>query len=305
MNDEHDNAITDMEFLLKNSKPKTASEPSLRYFRDLLYTKDYTVVETSIPLTSPWRVVFQRAREAVTADGSPIKPDDDHTRKVYESNAFAQPDISKFIERLKVLPNKPKEVVRVTTTASASTTTPDNLHAYEVHNGVLHLEDGMYRRKSDGTIFKVYHTVHGANTQVAKRLKVTGDTASNNLTVKFVYEGRRPLSTLSPTERLTIAEAAEFGAVYGICCICSRTLTNELSIALGIGPVCGEREFGGDFEFMVERAKFGKVKPKDYIDAEVISVDEEDPNIDPVAEIARLKAYIASLDVKIVEAGGK
>ena len=115
----------------------------------------------------------------------------------------------------------------------------------------VELQDGMYNL--NGIFYKVYHTVNGANVQVAKRLQVTeiGDEAE----VSFVYEGKKPLYKLAPEMRLTIEEAKAFGALYGTCCICGRTLTNELSIHLGIGPVCGKREFGGEFVFMLDSAK--------------------------------------------------
>ena len=55
--------------------------------------------------------------------------------------------------------------------------------------------------------------------------------------------------------KLTLQEAADFGHIYGSCCICSRELTDELSIALGIGPVCGKREFGGEFTTIMKAKK--------------------------------------------------
>lgn len=36
---------------------------------------------------------------------------------------------------------------------------------------------------------------------------------------------------------------AEFGKRFGICAICGRELTNETSVARGIGPVCYGRAF--------------------------------------------------------------
>src|SRR3546814_14873504 len=55
-----------------------------------------------------------------------------------------------------------------------------------------------------------------------------------------VYESRFDYAAsvvrrLSLETRLSLDEAKEFGAVYGVCCVCSRTLTNEESIAAGIG----------------------------------------------------------------------
>jgi uncharacterized protein DUF6011 len=39
-------------------------------------------------------------------------------------------------------------------------------------------------------------------------------------------------------EPMTTEHAEEFGKLYGVCAVCGQTLTNETSIARGIGPVC-------------------------------------------------------------------
>lgn len=41
--------------------------------------------------------------------------------------------------------------------------------------------------------------------------------------------------------KMTLEEAEEFGALYGFCCVCGRTLTRESSIEAGIGPVCADK----------------------------------------------------------------
>ena len=69
------------------------------------------------------------------------------------------------------------------------------------------------------------------------------------------YEGKAPLKSLTPAMKLTYEDAKQFGVIYGVCCACARTLTDELSVYLGIGPVCGQREFGGDFKFKIKEAK--------------------------------------------------
>lgn len=40
------------------------------------------------------------------------------------------------------------------------------------------------------------------------------------------------------------ASALAFGKNFGVCSCCGRTLTNELSISLGIGPICRSKFFG-------------------------------------------------------------
>lgn len=111
------------------------------------------------------------------------------------------------------------------------------------------LEDGMYRRPN-GEVVKVYVTVHGASQRVAKVLRVLDDDERYTKTLRgrevevraeFEYAGKRGLRGLTPEMRMTFEEAVEFGAIYGVCCVCSATLTNETSIELGIGPVCRRR----------------------------------------------------------------
>lgn len=46
------------------------------------------------------------------------------------------------------------------------------------------------------------------------------------------------IRNLSERTLLSLEEAKEFGVLYGTCCVCARTLTNEDSIAAGIGPIC-------------------------------------------------------------------
>lgn len=91
------------------------------------------------------------------------------------------------------------------------------------------LEDGMYRM--DGEIYKVQHAVHGSGRQYAKQLVGEGSEWG------FEYAAGA-IRKLRPEHRMTLEEAKEFGALYGTCCVCGRTLTRESSIAEGIGPVC-------------------------------------------------------------------
>lgn len=104
------------------------------------------------------------------------------------------------------------------------------------------LEDGIYRL--DGTIYKVYVTVHGANQKAAKELvPVEGWTFETHgkKRATFEYRGKAPLRKLTSAHRLTLEQAQEFGQIYGMCCCCGATLTDETSIANGIGPVCAKR----------------------------------------------------------------
>lgn len=118
----------------------------------------------------------------------------------------------------------------------------------------VELEDGMYM--VENTVWKVYHTVHGRNEQVAKEFVTDGSITEETTSGEFVYRGKRPVAWIGSTgRRMTLEEAREFGAVYGICCRCAATLTDELSIALGIGPVCGKREFGESFKVLLSSTR--------------------------------------------------
>lgn len=93
--------------------------------------------------------------------------------------------------------------------------------------------EGMYRLP-DGTIIKVQRALKGGQHLYGKRL-IVGDGAGT-----FEYE-RGLLSRVRPQYRMTVDEAAEFGKLYGWCCVCGRRLTNEDSIANGIGPICASK----------------------------------------------------------------
>jgi hypothetical protein len=249
----------DMEWLNRNNpeQPPAARPQHLRFARSLMEQKDSSEMTSKMP--DIWLKLFHTIQEGSdTWQGKPI----------------LRSDVNKIIEELKKCQPKPRQQTYQTSFAEQAGRPPQAPRdQFAPPRTAQNLEDGMYRRPKDGVIFKLYHTVHGANVQVAKQLIVVdaGERATPNsfrdgLTssidqvwirppvVRFEYKARKPLYTLKPEMRLTIEEARKFGALYGTCCICGRTLTNELSIHLGIGPVCGDREFGGDFEFLLAEA---------------------------------------------------
>jgi len=81
-------------------------------------------------------------------------------------------------------------------------------------------------------IFKVQVAHHGSGKKYAKQL--------NKNSGSFDYVGRAPFGQLSEETLMTLAQAKEFGHLYGMCIKCGRTLTDEGSIAAGIGPICAE-----------------------------------------------------------------
>jgi hypothetical protein len=103
-------------------------------------------------------------------------------------------------------------------------------------------EDGMYR-DPNGTIFKVQVAVHGSGHLYAKQmveLDTPVEMKRGTRTHEFVYVSGA-IRTLTAGMRMTLAEAKEFGALYGTCCRCGLLLTDEGSIAAGIGPICANK----------------------------------------------------------------
>lgn len=96
------------------------------------------------------------------------------------------------------------------------------------------LEAGIYLH--DGEVFKVQKAVHGSGNMYAKKLvvEVPGEKG------RFEYAAGM-IRKLQASEKMTLEQAKEFGAIYGVCCNCGATLTNEDSIEAGIGPVCAKR----------------------------------------------------------------
>lgn len=121
-------------------------------------------------------------------------------------------EASAIIERLKSLPNAPRPVVATPAKAAAS--------------GAI-TEDGMYLK--DGVIYKVQIAHHGSGNLYAKKF----DTETNS----FEY-APGAVRKLTPTDKMSREQAGEYGKLYGICMRCSRTLTDEYSIANGYGKVC-------------------------------------------------------------------
>jgi hypothetical protein len=89
-------------------------------------------------------------------------------------------------------------------------------------------EEGMY--KLGNRIFKVQRAIHGSGHLYAKELVSGG----------FTYAGGM-IRKLNSSHRMTLEQAKEYGALYGVCCRCAAPLTDEKSIAAGIGPVCATK----------------------------------------------------------------
>lgn len=112
-------------------------------------------------------------------------------------------------------------------------------------------QDGIYQRP-DGTIYKVQIAKQGSGKLYAKRLHVsqcdgcdrcnrgTRPDGATCHTATFRYDAGA-IHTLQADWKMSLEAARAFGKLYGICCACGADLTDETSIAEGIGPICGKR----------------------------------------------------------------
>lgn len=144
--------------------------------------------------------------------------------------------IRKLAAERDLTPEQRAAVESAKLTAKGASATIEKLLALpKVERVEAELEAGMYR-KADGRIYKVQRAVHGSGRMTAKLL-VLGEQGEK---ATFEYQG---LATrfVSADERMTLEQAKAFGALYGVCCNCGATLTDEGSIEAGIGPVCAQR----------------------------------------------------------------
>lgn len=101
--------------------------------------------------------------------------------------------------------------------------------------GVKHVQvtvaitDGFWVADRTGEVFKVQES--GAGRLYGKRM--------NDGEFEFFSGAIAHLRKNLP-RKLSVEEAKEFGRLYGRCIKCGRTLTDENSIAQGIGPICAE-----------------------------------------------------------------
>lgn len=92
------------------------------------------------------------------------------------------------------------------------------------------VREGVYRRSSDGEMFRV-QTSQDSGRRYAKLLLPSGG---------WGYE-KGAIFTLKASERLTVEDLAKWGLSTGVCAICARLLSTPESVARGIGPVCASR----------------------------------------------------------------
>lgn len=97
------------------------------------------------------------------------------------------------------------------------------------------LEDGFYML--EGEVYKVKHNQEGTRQYASKLSGAIGEAGRFHM-------AQGAIRRIRPEHRMTVEQASAFGNVYAYCACCGRKLTNDDSIALGIGPDCFKKYFG-------------------------------------------------------------
>lgn len=164
--------------------------------------------------------------------------------QVRKGNAIPKRSASELIDKLKTAPRR-QWVAKVTEQAAPQTDAPRPATARPARVPVT--EDGLYLTP-EGDIYKVQVAVHGSGRLYAKKLVKLDEPremAKGVRTHEFVRDPGA-INRLSATMKMTLEQMKKFGndpesALYGTCCNCGMTLTDEVSIREGLGPVCGGR----------------------------------------------------------------
>lgn len=242
-----------------------ASAAQISYIRDLLKHRVWSdkrainakyIYRTAVlRLVLDWAVDPDNGIEIVKTVTDGISHPGDRANAILEHLAKSSDPDKEYCHRPLTMDGAGELIVWLKTlpfsTGVAIPLSESNAMPVPTHPSSNVLEDGMYL--ADGKIYKVQHAVHGSGRQYAK-IAIVEANADGSYNVSFRYVAGA-IAKLSPQHKMSYEQAKEFGALYGTCCRCGRTLTDELSIALGIGPICGEREFGGEFKIRVKEAK--------------------------------------------------
>lgn len=231
---------------------KPASEKQLKWLKDLLNKHDYST------FPADWRAVCDamKARfaklESEGFEPGAIQVELEMAGKPLITNG----DFDKLMPKLREAPKVAVEAEHVAAQSKAAIATTD---------GMFKKGDTFYKLRFAKTGRLWAHRLVFLLTPEQLKAKQEADIANGvedkTSYVKFKFAGSPQTLGIREDMKLTHEDAKAFGALYGMCCNCGRLLTNEVSIYLGIGPVCGGRQFGGEFKFMISEAKLA-VAPK-------------------------------------------
>ena len=247
----------DDQFIRSQKQPEKATEKAINYLCDLARGRDHEAAVSALP------PVWQEQFHAIVAN---------------PHGTYAKSDVSKFIDLL-------KECDKI---GNSSRPVPGSAVAANPPT-----EDGIYMRpnfKVPPTFYKVYW--NRENTRLlAKEIVLICDATEDSPAIsELVYRGQAyRFVTAEMKYNPTLEEAIAFGPKYGRCSQCGRNLNDELSVQLGIGPVCGDRDFGDAFKVMKKMAKAQLAGQAADGDVQQMSKEEM------LAELAKIDEEIASV----------
>lgn len=220
---------------------KPASGKQLKWLKSLLLERSWD----NVPADWQWRLTeILDAFKACEENG--YGPES--VNNVLEFSGLKVVTMSGFDKLLEYLKNAPRKTVEP-----------------QPGSPVIATEDGMY--KHGDTFYKLKFAKTGnlwahrlVMLMTPEEAKEAAERGDKTRAAKFVFAGSPKHLGITADMKLTYEDAKSFGALYSTCCECGRLLTNDLSVYLGIGPVCGGRQFGGEFKFMVDEAKLAIMK---------------------------------------------
>jgi hypothetical protein len=150
-----------------------------------------------------------------------------------EEYGMSKAKASELITWLIARPNKPKTERSFTATEIMFREVPAGRYCVPAENGELRFYQ-VWRPKDNPNVWRLY-VMFGP---LQGPVHINAQNAIMNKIAANVREA-----------------AIRFGMEIGACSNCGRRLTNHISRALGIGPVCGGRMFGDEFKPMVGAAR--------------------------------------------------
>lgn len=176
----------------------------------------------SIPTSQPVRLSErQEAFIRVLLDEREVP--DDKRAVIGDPHTLDKQAATKVIDYLTGLPKK--IMVKATTAIPGYSPAPSASTGFHVNKPPAITSEGMYQ--------------NGTNIYRVQRSKGTGRLYAELLTPSgsFVY-AKGAIYDLKPEHRMTVEQAKAYGLKFGRCCVCGKTLTDPVSMAAGIGPVC-------------------------------------------------------------------
>lgn len=226
---------------------KPASGKQLKWLESLITERSWE----NIPET--WHDRVQQIADAFSACAN-AGYGPESVNNILEFNGMRVVTMTSFDLLLAYLKNAPFKTVEP----------QEGLPVIATTDGVFKHGDTFYKLKfaKTGNLWAhrlvMLMTAEEAKTKAAEakaEAEATGAKPKRIIAAKFMFAGSPKSLGITEDMKLTHEDAKSFGALYSTCCECGRLLTDDLSVYLGIGPVCGGREFGGEFKLMIDEAK--------------------------------------------------